>query len=163
MTEEQNGLMEAGLQSSKHTVIENTSTSANAEIAVIQLYDPPSCLRCSHLLSLTDECMDEYENVLSEPLLSHVGCHYTNGNILCPASSLRISKYTDIDKAVQVYLDVLRSEDPSRLASYMDYVASKDKRTARLIMDRINEITNKQNNDPKDQPTTVEPTEETNS
>ena len=163
MTEEQHGLMEAGLQSSKHTVVENTSANTNLDIAVIQLYDPPSCLRCSHLLSLTDECIDEYEDSLKEPLLAHVSCHYTNGNVLCPASSVRISKYTDIDKAVQVYLDVLRSEDPARLADYMDHVARKDKRTARLIMDKINEITNNKGQDPKDQPTEVDPVEDTDS
>lgn len=162
MSEEQSGLMEAGLQSSKLTIVEDTTTQADG-VAVIQLYDPPSCLRCTHLLSLTDECIEEYEGVLNSPLLSHVSCHYSNGNTLCPASSMRISKYTDIDKAVEIYLDVLRSDDPSRLANYMDHVASKDKKTAQLIMDRINEITNVQPNIDNINPTDHKPDTDTNS
>jgi hypothetical protein len=63
MSEEQSGLMEAGLQSSKLTIVEDTTTQADG-VAVIQLYDPPSCLRCTHLLSLTDECIEGLRKLL---------------------------------------------------------------------------------------------------
>lgn len=134
-------VMGAGLKSSKIAVVEDPTVDEG--LAIIQLYDPPTCLRCSHLLSMTDDSMDEYEYQLKEPILVRMDCHYSYGNQLCPAKSMRITKYTDIDKAVDTYLDVLKSDDPNRLASYMSYVGRKDKRTGQLIMERIKEITNR--------------------
>ena len=131
--------MGAGIKSASVPMVD---ADVDNDIAVVQLYDPPSCLRCSHLLSLDEETIEDYELSLREPLLVRTNCHYTHGNLLCPARSLKIAKYVDIDKAVNVYLEVLASDDPKRLASYMAHVGSKDKRTSQLIMERIKALTN---------------------
>ena len=129
----------ADLRSSKISIVEDSTIDEG--LAIIQLYDPASCLRCSHLLSLTEEQADELEEQLVEPMIVRANCHYSFGNVLCPAQTMKIVKYTDIDKAVQTYLDVLKTDDPIRLAQYMTHVGKKDKRTARLIMERIKDIT----------------------
>ena len=133
----------AGLKSSNIAMVEDPKVDEG--LAIVALYDPPSCLRCSHLLSLDEDTAEDYEFQLKENLLVRMDCHYSYGNTLCPAQSMRITKFTDIDKAVETYLEVLKSDDPNRLAQYMKYVGKKDKRTGQLIMERIKEITNQPN------------------
>lgn len=106
---------------------------------LVSLYDPVTCTRCDSLIHFTDKEKREYKNQTGMNLLRgmELYCHYSNGNALCPASTLNFSAHVDISKVVSLYLSAFESGNITRLQKILNRIKSKGPVMEKLIMDQI--------------------------
>lgn len=134
MTDKPDNKLTATIKAASIHVVEDQDT---AGVDIVQLYNPVNCLRCSSLVSMSDAEHDEWYEATGSDLLQNMNCHYSLGNVLCPASKLRLAKHVDIEHVVNLYHEALDSGDIEKLNRIVKRIKSKDVNTSKLIMDRI--------------------------
>lgn len=147
------------------TVQTSSDYTGLQQLDIIQLYEPASCLRCTDLLELTVEDARELQRTWGTQLLSNMKCHYSNGNTQCPAGTMRIVRLSDVDKAVDAYMEAMGSGDIAKLSRIVNAINQKDESTINLVMSKIKERMNsKQVSDPVPEPVqeTPEPINQNN-
>lgn len=112
--------------------VEDTEGEGGAGLDLLVMYDLGKCLSCAHLIkpSTTD--------AKRLNLTEYMDCHYSNGNVQCPASQLAIVKRTDTLLAASRFSEALSSGNMKRMSKIINRIASKDSHTQSLIMNAIN-------------------------
>lgn len=95
--------------------------------------DRLNCMRCLHLFPSAPE--DKFK--------AFDKCHYSQGNVNCPASHARIVIGMNIDEAVAQYQTALTSGDAATIQELMSDIHERDPYVQDLVFSAIRESTGK--------------------